>query len=282
MLRFAYNTNGLSNHRLDDALDLIAEAGYTGVALTLDFPHFDPFEGDYEAKAEALAKRLRELDLALTVETSARYLLDPRERYEPTLLHPSPDQRARRIEFLRRAIRICAACGGEAVAFAAGRPQRGVSGQDAGSWLLEGLKQVAEHAAESGVVAAMEPGPGHIIATVDDFKLVRETLKQMTDAPLHLALDTGHCLVTGEREPQKAVTEFAPVIGTVQLEDMKRGVHRHLPFGEGDMNVTAVLAALESIEYERLLTVELQHESYRAHEAVPEAIDWLHAHLPSD
>ena len=34
-LRFAYNTNGTANHRLDDALDLIADSGYDGVALRL-------------------------------------------------------------------------------------------------------------------------------------------------------------------------------------------------------------------------------------------------------
>lgn len=282
MLRFAYNTNGCTNHRLEDALDLIADAGYAGVGLTLDFPHFDPFADDYEAAAERLARRLADLDLSLAIETSARYLLDPRQRFEPTLLNPSAEGRARRIEFLKRAIRICALCGGESVSFSSGRPRRGVSGQDAGVWLLDGLKQVADFAAEAGVVAAVEPGPGHIVATVDDFRLVRETLKQMTDAPLRLALDVGHCLVTGEREPEAAVREFASVLGAVQIEDMKRGVHRHLPFGEGDMDVIAVLAALEGIGYERLVTVELVHESYRADEAIPEALDWLTAHLPSD
>jgi sugar phosphate isomerase/epimerase len=42
MLRFAYNTNGAANHRLADAVAIIAEAGYDGVALTLDFQHLDP------------------------------------------------------------------------------------------------------------------------------------------------------------------------------------------------------------------------------------------------
>ena len=42
-LRFAYNTNGAANHRLDDALHLIKAAGYDGVALTLDIHHLDPF-----------------------------------------------------------------------------------------------------------------------------------------------------------------------------------------------------------------------------------------------
>ena len=62
-LRFAYNTNGAANHRLDDALSLIADSGYDGVALTLDHHHFDPFEPDLERRAEGLARRLRELGL---------------------------------------------------------------------------------------------------------------------------------------------------------------------------------------------------------------------------
>ena len=41
MLRYAYNTNGLQNHRLDHALELLAENGYDGVALTLDVQHLD-------------------------------------------------------------------------------------------------------------------------------------------------------------------------------------------------------------------------------------------------
>jgi sugar phosphate isomerase/epimerase len=50
-LRYAYNTNGASNHRLADALALIAEAGYDGVALTLDHHHFDPFAPIWPAAA---------------------------------------------------------------------------------------------------------------------------------------------------------------------------------------------------------------------------------------
>ena len=60
-----------------------------------------------------------------------------------------------------------------------------------------------------------------LIETVDDFAAL--------DVPgLRLALDTGHCLVTGEREPAAAVREFADRIGTVSIEDMKRGEHIHL------------------------------------------------------
>ncbi|MCF3936310.1 sugar phosphate isomerase/epimerase [Acuticoccus sp. M5D2P5] len=282
MLRFAYNTNGCTNHRLDDALDLIAEAGYSGVALALDVHHFDPFMEGYEAAAEALAKRLAELDLGLVVETSAPYLLDPREANEPSLLHPASDGRDRRLDFLRRAIRIAKIAGADSVGFTSGRTRRGVSQQDAGVWLLDGLRQVVEFAAEEGVVATLEPAPGHMVGTLDDFVLVRETLKQMTDAPLRLSLDVGHSLVTNDRDPAKAVKEFAPVLGAVSLEDMKRGVHAHLPFGEGDMNIPAVLKTLEEIEFQGLVTVELPLHSPRAHEMIVASYDWLQENLPSD
>ena len=36
MYRLGYNTNGLAHHRLDDALALLADSGYEGIALTLD------------------------------------------------------------------------------------------------------------------------------------------------------------------------------------------------------------------------------------------------------
>jgi hypothetical protein len=94
------------------------------------------------------------------------------------------------------------------------------------------------------VVAALEPEPGMLVETLDDWKDLSRDRSALT-----LALDLGHCLVTGEREPPAAVREFAANIGTVAIEDMRRGDHTHLPFGEGDMDIPACLDALEAVGF---------------------------------
>ena len=269
-LRFAYNTNGAANHRLDDALLLIAEAGYDGVALTLDHHHHDPFAPDWEAATHRLAARLRELGLGSVVETGARYLLDPRHKHEPTLITPDADGRAARVAFLQRAIDIAAILGAEAMSFWAGVPRPGVTRQDGWRWLDDGLAQVCAHADARGVVAAFEPEPGMAVERVAEY----ETLAARHPS-LRLALDTGHCIVTGDIDPADAVRRYARNLGTVAIEDMRRGVHVHLPFGQGDMDMPAVLRALEEIAFPGLVCVELSRESPRAHEAIPEAIAYL-------
>ncbi len=269
-LRFAYNTNGAANHRLDDALSLIAEAGYDGVALTLDIHHLDPFQRDWAREAERVRSRLDGLGLGCVIETGARFLLDPRAKHEPTLVTADPQGRARRVEFLERAIDIGAILGAEAVSFWAGVPKADVARAAACGWLRAGLEEIVTYAQGRGVTPALEPEPGMLIETLDDYA-------SLNLAGLALALDTGHCLVTGEREPAAAVREFAPRLGTVAIEDMARGVHVHLPFGEGDVEVGGVLDALDDIAFSRLVCVELSRESHRADVMIPQALRYLRA-----
>ncbi len=271
-LRFAYNTNGAANHRLDDALALMAESGYDGVALTLDIHHLDPFAPNWQAGAEATRRRLDDLGLGSVIETGARFLLDPRAKHEPTLVTRNPEGRGRRVAFLKHAIDIAAILGSEAVSFWAGVPETGVGPDQARASLREGLAEVLAHAERQGVVAALEPEPGMLVETVDDYAALARHLPD-----LRLALDTGHCLVTGERDPADAVGEFRDRLGTVTIEDMKRGVHVHLPFGEGDMDMPGVLDALEAIAFPGLVCVELSRESHRADVMIPQALQYLKA-----
>lgn len=269
-LRFGYNTNGTASHRLDDALTIMAETGYAGVALTLDYNHFDPFAPDWERQARRLRDRLQTLGLGSVIETGARYLLDPRDKHEPTLISLDPTGRARRIAFLHRAIDIAAVLGSEAVSFWSGAVRSGVDRQDAWDWLKGGTELVLGYAGRRQVVTAMEPGPGMLVETLDHYLALRRELPG-----LKLSLDIGHLLVTGERDPVGAIADMASHIGSVSIEDMKRGRHVHLPFGQGDLDTPAVLDALDAIGFSGLVSVELSRDSHHADLMMPQAYSYL-------
>src|SRR5262249_10492251 len=117
-----YNTNGFAHHRLEDALEIIAELGYRSVALTLDYHSLNPFADDFPQQQERIRRRLQQLNLRCVIETGARFLLDPRRKHQPTLLDPDATERSRRSDFLRRAIDLAAQLNGDAVSFWSGTP----------------------------------------------------------------------------------------------------------------------------------------------------------------
>ena len=273
-MRFAYNTNGTANHRLDDAIALIAGSGYDGVALTLDIHHLDPFADNFRSELRRVSALLRAENLGCVIETGARFLLDPFQKHEPTLVTADEQGRAMRIDFLTNALEAAAETGADAMSFWAGVPKPGVTSEQAREWVIAGATEIARRAEQLGTVAALEPEPGMAIELVSEWQ-------QLGIPGLHLALDTGHCLVTGEMDPADAVRRYAADLGTVSIEDMARGVHVHLPFGEGDMNVPAVLKALSDCSYDKLVCVELSRESHRADTMVPASLAWLRSHAPA-
>ena len=206
----------------------------------------------------------------MVIETGARFLLDPIKKHSPTLLSPFPEGRRKRVEFLKLAIDLAAIACAEAVSFWAGVPRTEVSNKQAHKFLREGLRQISDYAESANVRLALEPEPGMLIETVADYKELKRDFPR-----LKLALDTGHCLANNECEPDAAIIDMREDIGTVAVEDMRRGVHEHLFFGEGEMNMTKVLAALQEIKYEKLVCVELSRHSHCADKIIPAAIQFL-------
>ncbi|MEU1315755.1 sugar phosphate isomerase/epimerase family protein [Streptomyces tibetensis] len=259
-LRFGYGTNGLADLRLDDALALLSDLGYDGVGLTLDHMHLDPLAPDLAARTRRVAHRLDELGLGVTIETGARYVLDPRRKHGPSLLDPDPDDRARRADLLGRAVRVAADLGAHAVHCFSGVAPRGTDTDTAWKRLTETLTPVLDAAASAGIPLAVEPEPGHLLATLADFHHLRSALGD--PEPLGLTLDIGHCQCLEPLSPADCVRAAAPWLRHVQIEDMRRGVHEHLPFGDGEIDFPPVLAALAATGYQGLTVVELPRHSH--------------------
>ncbi|MEU6953039.1 sugar phosphate isomerase/epimerase family protein [Streptomyces sp. NPDC045714] len=272
-LHLGYGTNGLTDLRLDDALGLLADLGYEGVGLTLDHMHLDPMAPDLSERTRQVRRRLTSLGLRVTVETGARYVLDPRRKHGPSLLDPDPDARAARTALLVRAVDVAAELGAHAVHCFSGVTPPDTSPDTAWKRLTEALAPVLEAADRSGIPLAIEPEPGHLLATLADFHHLRALLGD--PGPLGLTLDIGHCQCLEEEKPLECVKQSAPWLRHVQIEDMRRGVHEHLPFGEGEIDFPPLLAALAASDYRGLTVVELPRHSHAGPELARTSIDFL-------
>ncbi|GHH43142.1 sugar phosphate isomerase/epimerase family protein [Streptomyces candidus] len=274
-LRFGYGTNGLTDLRLYDALALLADLGYDGVGLTLDHMHLDPLSPELPQQTRRLAKALSRLDLTVTVETGARYVLDPRRKHSPSLLDPDSAAKSRRADLLRTAVQVGAELGAHAVhCFSGTLPARTPPGT---AWrrLADSMVPVLEAATAAKVPLAVEPEPGHLLATLADFHHLRKALGD--PEYLGLTLDIGHCQCLEPTTPADCVREAAPWLRHVQIEDMRRGVHEHLPFGDGEIDFPPVLAALAATGYQGLTVVELPRHSHAGPELAHTSREFLRA-----
>ncbi|GII81699.1 xylose isomerase [Sphaerisporangium rufum] len=267
--RFGYGTNGFGCHRLPDALRVIAGLGYEGVALTLDHGHLDPYAPGLAREVAAVADLLRDLRLAVVVETGARYLLDPWHKHAPTLLH---DERERRLDFLRRAAAIGADLGAEAVSFWAGVRPPSVPPGTAWERLVDGCARLVESAT---VPLGFEPEPGMLVETVADWHRLRDALGRPPG--FGLTLDIGHCRCLEPDPVPDCVIAAGEHLVNVQIDDMRRGVHEHLEFGTGEIDFPPVLAALAAAGYRGLVAVELPRHSHAAPDVAARSIDHLRA-----
>ncbi|HEX6447360.1 MAG TPA: sugar phosphate isomerase/epimerase family protein [Streptosporangiales bacterium] len=270
-LRFGYGTNGFGNHRLDDVLVVLAELGYDGVALTLDHPHLDPYAPDVHAQLPGLRRRLDELSLAVVVETGGRYVLDPWRKHQPTLL--SREGADRRVDLLVRAVRIAAELRAEAVSFWSGTAAEPMPEDEAWARLADGCARVLDAATAYDVRLGFEPEPGMLVDTLDGF----ERLVGRLDGHerFGLTLDIGHCRCIEPAPAPDCVRRHADRLVNVQIDDMRRGVHEHLPFGTGEVDFPPVLAALADVGYRGLVSVELPRHGHAAPTLARTSLDFL-------
>ncbi len=257
-MHLGYNTNGLQNHRLDDALRLLADHGYAAVALTPDVTHLDPLQCT-PSQVNAIAALLGKLNLRVTIETGARFVLDAARKHEPTLMTRDPAGRARRLDFYARCARIGRDLGAEVLSFWAGVDH--TRAPDADAWLADGVVRTCEVVRACGLVPALEPEPGMAVETCAQYEAIATALG--TEAPA-LCLDVGHLYVTGEGEPGAIIARHATRLRQVHLEDMRRGQHEHLPPGDGDVDFPAVWRALQAAGYRGAVCFELSRSSHAA------------------
>src|SRR5438128_600258 len=111
---FGYNTNGFTNHRLADAICVLAELGYGSIAITMDHDALDPFQVDLGKRVARIRSLLQRFGMRCVVETGARYILDPWHKHQPTLVSGKSELRQQRLDFLTTTISVARELGADA------------------------------------------------------------------------------------------------------------------------------------------------------------------------
>ena len=150
----------------------------------------------------------------MTIETGARFLLDPKIKHGPNLMEVSAQGRECRIDFYRRCIDLADELGAPLVSLWSGADLSGIVYSEDGDCgaalerLAEGLEKVLNHAREKQILIGFEPEPGMFIEGPAGYQALLEVLGAQGD-DLGLTLDVGHLVVTGDLPERDVIHAFA-------------------------------------------------------------------------
>jgi sugar phosphate isomerase/epimerase len=256
MIHLAFSTNAFKKNSLDEAVTAIAHAGYGGVELMADVPHCYPatFGADDRKR---LRDRLDELDLMVS-NVNAFTLFAQGDTYHPTWIEDDASARQARIEHTISAIELAAEFGAGTVSLQPGGPLIGstLTRAAASERFAEGLNQVLPTARKHQITLAVEPEPGLLIQTSQEYLDFKNQFFAREDC-IRMNCDLGHLFCVGE-DPASVISHMPREIAHIHLEDIDSNrVHQHLAPGRGAIDFRSIFSALRGINYTGWVTVEL-------------------------
>lgn len=224
-IRFGFRTGSFRGWTVERAAAELAGMGYDCIEVCLEAPDVRPEELT-EARCAALASCFHSLGIALA---SVSYHGDA---------EPLPQRSANQ----ERAIRVAGWLGAPIVV---------INGEKA----TDRTRQVPEHVArlqrlceladQEDVIVAVEPEPLLIVGSSQD---MQEMLRAVGSPRLGVNLDIGHAQLTDADVPT-SIRSLGTRVVHLHLEDIKGRVHRHLPFGAGDIDFHGIRQALADVGY---------------------------------
>jgi sugar phosphate isomerase/epimerase len=256
-MRLAFSTNAYLKFSFAEAARRLAALGYRGVEIMADVPHAWP-AGLLDEQKRAMRRALEDHGLGISNVNAfmMNAIADSRQSYwHPSWIEPDPHYRKVRIDHTRRALSLARELGAPSITTEPGGPLKpGASWSKALQQFVEGLKPVADHAEREGVQLLVEPEPGLLIETAEQFL---ELMRYIDSPAIGLNFDVGHFYCVGD-DPAAAIATLAPHIRHFHLEDIAPNrVHEHLIPGDGAIDFPSVFGAIRAVGYQGWMTIEL-------------------------
>jgi sugar phosphate isomerase/epimerase len=232
-MKTGYRTSPYSKHDILTALRMVAEAGYDGLELCLENP-----DCRVERLDAAAISRIKDglaqnrLGLA-SLSWHCNYIADDKG-----------------FDGLKKAIPITRKFDCDILILSTGP----ITDKPA-QWktLIARTKELLKIAEDHAVTLAMEAEPKFVCESTDD--AIR--LAEETGSPRMAAnLDIGHAHIT-DSSIIESIWKLGRLLIHTHIEDIKDKVHKHLPPGEGDIDLDAVARALREVKYDGYLVADL-------------------------
>jgi len=217
----------------EEFLRFAKRTGYESVELSVGPGVLD--EDSACEKVKALAGEL-ELELSSAIVMGADC---------GNLLSPIEEERKKRLDTLREAIRVANRLGVDTTLLHPGQLGPEARYDKSWTWLMEGLREVAEEAKEANVVVALEHVWNKFILSPTE---MRDFIDEVGDPFVKVYLDTGNMVTYGY--PEHWIEILADRIQKVHFKDFRRSDHQFVPLMEGDVDWPKVMAAFRSIGYD--------------------------------
>lgn len=257
MFRLAYSSNAYMNFSVEETIRRIAALGFAGLELLADVPHAWP-AGLLEERKQAIRDCLADNGLAISNVNGfmMNAVADPRQPYwHPSWIEPDAHYRAIRREHTKRAIRLASELGAPCIQTEPGGPLNpGQTWRQAAEVFYEELMPCIEVAEDEGVYLLIEPEPGLMIETFEQYL---EFVDCINSPAVGLNFDIGHAFCVGQ-EPEDWIPRMAEHTRHYHIEDIAGSrVHAHMIPGEGAIDFAPVLRAIQETGYDGWVTVEL-------------------------
>ena len=274
-MKLAFSTNAYTKHSLVHALEGIRRAGFRGVEILADVPHAYPPQID-AGLTRTVVSALERLELSVSninCNCSFGYWKDapPEAYFEPGLISPNPRHRADRIAMILRTLQFARDIGARNISITSGRMLGGMPPARAAPQFAESIKPILEVAEALEIDVGIECEPGLFLEYVAE---LREWIDRLGSSRLGANLDIGHSQVMGESIAYE-VQMLEGRIWNLHVEDIPGRKHYHMIPGEGTLDWDALKTALQRIDYDRFLTVELYTHTENPQEAAEKSYRFL-------
>lgn len=256
-MKLAFSSNAYLRFSFNDAAKKIGKLGYHGIEIMADVPHAWP-AFMLEEQKQGIRNALKSNNLAISNINSfmMHAVNDSRQRYwYPSWIEPDKHYRQIRIDHTMRCLTMAKELGAPCITTEPGGPVEAGASWNAGLKLfVEMLKPVIEHAEKEGVLLLIEPEPGLLIETADQFL---EFMGHIKSPMVGCNFDIGHSYCVGD-DPASTIPRLAKYIKHFHLEDIANTrVHHHLIPGDGAIDFKSAIEAIKAIGYKEWVTIEL-------------------------